>query len=128
MKMKKLRIPGLALGLIVACTVEAYSQEQTTTNFKKDQSSTNDIRVKQKTLMEKFEPDMVISVEDRTQMKQARLAEIERGKQIIDTLDVSERKKRKLLGDLYWSPYSSRLQKNITESKMVDTKFEEDDY
>lgn len=78
--------------------------------------------------MEKFEPEMVISIEGRTQMKEERLAEIERGKHIIDTLDVSQRKKRKLLGDLYWSPYSDRLEKNITDTKIVDTKFEEDDY
>lgn len=78
--------------------------------------------------MEKFEPEMVISVEGRTQMKEVRLAEIERGKNIIDTLNISERKKRKLLGDLYWSPYSDRLEKNIPDIKIVDTKFEEDDY
>ena len=125
--MKQLRTLGLALGSIVACSLVGYSQEQTTT-VPNNHKSQNEIRVKQKTLMEKFEPEMVISVDGRTQMKEKRLAEIERGKHIIDTLDVSQRKKRKLLGDLYWSPYSDRLEKNISDTKIVDTKFEEDNY
>ncbi|MCG2461300.1 hypothetical protein K8352_11120 [Flavobacteriaceae bacterium F89] len=118
---------GLALGLIAACTSASYAQEKTASNSVQVKPQ-NEIRVKQKTIMEKFEPEMVISVEGRTQMKEDRLAEIERGKQIIDTMDISERKKRKLLGDLYWSPYSDRLEKNMLDTKIVDTKFEEDDY
>ena len=125
--MKNIKTFGLALGLIVAYTSVSFAQEQIATNSTTVQTH-NEIRVQQMTKMEKFEPEMVISVEDRKQMKEDRLAEIERGKQIIDTLDISERKKRKLLGDLYWSPYSSRLEKNITDTKIVDTKFEEDDY
>ena len=125
--MKQMKTLGLALGLIAACTGVSYAQEQTASNSVQVKPQ-NEIRVKQKTIMEKFEPEMVISVEGRTQMKEDRLAELERGKQIIDTMDISERKKRKLLGDLYWSPYSDRLEKNMLDTKIVDTKFEEDDY
>jgi hypothetical protein len=125
--MKQIKTLGLALGLAVTFTSVTYSQEPNTTNSLQVKPQ-NEIRVKQKTKMEKFEPEMVISVEERTQMKEDRLAEIERGKRIIDTMNISERKKRKLLGDLYWSPYSDRLEKNISNTKIVDTKFEEDDY
>lgn len=125
--MKQIKTLGLTLGLAVTFTSVTYSQEPNTTNSLQVKPQ-NEIRVKQKTKMEKFEPEMVISVEERTQMKEDRLAEIERGKRIIDTMNISERKKRKLLGDLYWSPYSDRLEKNISNTKIVDTKFEEDDY
>ncbi len=73
--------------------------------------------------MEQYDPDMVISVEERIRLKEERYYELLRRKSIIDTLDISKHKKRKLLRDLYRSPFSNRLSKAI-----VETNFEEDSH
>lgn len=81
---------------------------------KKDTDKT--IKVKKRTIMERYEPEMVISAEERLQKKLERLAEIKRKRAIIDTLSISNRKRRKLLLELYRSPFSTRLSKAIAEA------------
>lgn len=63
----------------------------------------------------KFEPDLVSSNEKRK-------AEIAHARSIIDTLDVSERKRLKLLRDLYKNGVSRRLKKAL----LVENTFEEE--
>jgi len=83
----------------------------------------NEIKVQKHTVMERFEPEMVISVEDRIQLKQDRIVELRRTKELLDTLSISKRQRRKLLRDLRRSPvFSERLNKVIAENI-----FEEDD-
>ena len=53
--------------------------------------------------------------------KQERIADTEMKLRILDTLDISNRKKRKLLLDLKYSPFSDRLNK----ATVVDTEFED---
>ena len=65
--------------------------------------------------MFKFEPDF----EDQQSKKKAIIALT---RSIIDTLDISERKRLKLLRDLYKNGVSKRLEKAI----LVETTFEED--
>ncbi|MEO0526232.1 MAG: hypothetical protein AAFZ89_03335 [Bacteroidota bacterium] len=79
------------------------------------------IAVKQRTLMEQFEPDMVLSVDERVQLKRNRISAIQHGRSVLDTLDISDRKRRKLLKELYREPFSERLNKTL-----ADTKFEEE--
>lgn len=80
------------------------------------------IKVQKHTVMEKFEPELVIPVEDRIQLKEDRIVEIKRTKELLDTLSISKRKRRKLMRDLKRSPiFSERLNKVIAENK-----FEED--
>lgn len=65
-------------------------------------------------LMYKFEPNFLSAEEQRKRdIKFARL--------IIDTLTISERKRRRLLKDLYKNGISERLSKTL----LVDTKFED---
>ncbi len=71
--------------------------------------------------MERFEPDFVVTADERMEKKQQRVVDTELKLKIIDTLNVSDRKKRKLLLDLKYAPYSDRLQ-NAT---LVDTEFED---
>jgi hypothetical protein len=66
-------------------------------------------------LVLKFEPDFLASEE-------ASRAEMERIKQIIDTLDISENKRLKLIRDLYRNKESKRLSKIL----VADTEFEDD--
>lgn len=57
-------------------------------------------------VMFKFEPDFMSA-------NAKRKAEIARTRSIIDTLDISERKRLKLLRDLYKNGVSKRLQKAL---------------
>ncbi|NHF60004.1 hypothetical protein FK220_011670 [Flavobacteriaceae bacterium TP-CH-4] len=63
----------------------------------------------------RFEPDYLLSVE-------AKRERLRRTRKILDTMDISERKRRKLLKDLHKNGWTERLQKIL----VVDTKFEED--
>ncbi|MGB5370944.1 MAG: hypothetical protein WBN18_10980 [Flavobacteriaceae bacterium] len=62
----------------------------------------------------KFEPDYLLSVEDRKQ-------QILKYRAIIDTMTISGRKRRSLLKDLYKNGISERLSKML----LADTKFED---
>lgn len=65
-------------------------------------------------LMFKFEPDFLTSVEFRRE-------KIKKTRAIIDTLDISDRKRRRLLRDLYKNGISERLSKAM----MAETKFDD---
>ena len=67
-------------------------------------------------ILTKFEPDFQESNKER-------MAEIRRKRSILDTLDISERKRRRLLKDLYKNRISERLSKAL----LADTEFEDID-
>jgi hypothetical protein len=81
----------------------------------------NNVKVQRHTIMERFEPELVVTAEERMEKKQERIADTEMKLRILDTLDISNRKKRKLLLDLKYSPFSDRLNK----ATVVDTEFED---
>ena len=62
----------------------------------------------------KFEPDYLLSVEDRKQ-------QILKYRAIIDTMNISERKRRALLKDLYKNGHTARFSKAL----LADIKFED---
>ena len=67
--------------------------------------------------MFKFEPDFLAKTE-------AKKARIERARKILDTLDIPERRKRKLLlKDLYKNGITDRLSKSV----LADIQFEDVD-
>lgn len=86
--------------------------------------SQKEIKVKKRTIMHQFEPDLVMSAENRLAIKKKRKEETQRKLMMIDTMNISERKRRKLLKDLVQTPYSTRLAK---ATAIVDTKFEDDE-
>lgn len=86
--------------------------------------SQKELKVKRHTIMQQFEPDLVISAQERLTIKKKRKEETERKLAMIDIMDISERKRRKLLKDLIKTPYSTRLSK---ATAIVDTKFEDDE-
>lgn len=67
-------------------------------------------------LMYRFEPDFIASNEQKSM-------DIDRARKILDTLQISDRKRRRLLKDLYKNEFSERLQKAL----VADIKFEEVD-
>ncbi len=65
-------------------------------------------------VLSKFEPDFLESNEQR-------MAKIMYTRAILDTLDISDRKRRRLLRDLYKNGVSERLSKAL----LAETKFED---
>jgi len=117
---------GFALGVFFLGTVSSVAQETKATPKTEKKTATvkidkSNLKVKKHTVMSMFEPELVESADARMEKKQQRVAETEMKLSILDTLDISERKKRKLLRDLKYSPYSERLNK----ATVVETKFPE---
>lgn len=73
------------------------------------------LEVKERTVMERFEPGLILPVEKRLELKKERIATIQERRQVIDTLDISERKRKKLLKELYHSPFHERYQKVLAD-------------
>ena len=115
--MKKLTPIVLMLSFFLTATSVGFGQHTLTQAEKKQ------LKVQRHKVMERFEPEMVISAEDRLQLKEDRIIHLIATKELLDTLNISKRKRRRLMRDLKRSPiFSERLNKVIAE-----TKFEEDD-
>lgn len=103
----------LAVFLFAMITL-GYGQEETRINTKEE------IVVKKRTVLERFDSDLVITPEERMKLKLERIATIEKRLEIIDTLNISDRQRRRLLKELYRSPFSDEWNKVI-----ADLEFEE---
>ena len=69
--------------------------------------------IKKRTLLNQFESDYVLSVSERIALKQSRIAHQYHTKEILDSLDLSDRKRKKLLKELKQNPFSDRIQQFI---------------
>ncbi|MGC1514965.1 MAG: hypothetical protein WA810_05265 [Maribacter sp.] len=81
-----------------------------------------ELKVQERTLMEKFEADYVLPVLERQALKENRITHQRNTKKILDTLDISDRKRRLLMKELRRDPFSLK----IKESIMAETQFEDD--
>lgn len=72
------------------------------------------------TVLEKYEPTMIVSAKDRIRLKKDRIRETKRKRRILDSLDISDRKRKKLLKDLYRNPFSERLAKTLADVEFQD--------
>ena len=81
-----------------------------------------EIKVQKRTLVGLFEPDYVIPVEERIALKESRIAHQRTTKRILDTLDISDAKRRKLMRELRRSPFSERIAKTI----LAETEFQDE--
>ena len=101
---------SIFLILIVGCwQIEA---QQRSSNAK-----TKEVRVKKYTVLSQYEPELVVPAEERLQLKYDRLNTIRERRAIIDTLTLSDRKRRKLLKELYRSPFSYHWDKLIADNE-----------
>lgn len=75
------------------------------------------LKVEKRTVLEEYEPDMILSAKDRMDLKKKRMVEAKRRQGILDTLDIPDRKRKKLLKDLYKNPFSERLLKTLADAK-----------
>ncbi|WP_297702422.1 hypothetical protein [uncultured Eudoraea sp.] len=109
-----LRKFGLLVFLFILHTI-GYGQKE---NKNMDK---NELTVEKRTVLERFDSDLVISPEERMKLKIERIATIQKRQEIIDTLNISERQRRRLLKELYRSPFSDEWNKVI-----VELEFEEE--
>ncbi len=109
--MRKLFFKGMCL--VLACTAGTAALQAQESYKKKHE-------VTKYTVMERFEPEMILSPQERIQLKENRVAEIEQTRTIVDTLDISERKRERLLQDIIDQPYSSRLSKTMAKLEFED--------
>lgn len=114
LRIPKLQIIGLAISLLAATHVSAQDTAPNTTK--------KEVEVQRYTVMEQFATENMFTVEERKQKRLAHLAEIEKLKRALDTMDISRRKKRKILADLINKPYSDRV-----NQAMAEISFEEGD-
>lgn len=80
-----------------------------------------DFEVQKYTVMERFEPGYIISAKKRAEMKNKRIADAKHTLSVLDTIKISNRKRKLILRDLKYNPFSDRLNQFI-----VDTKFEDE--
>ena len=81
----------------------------------------NTTLIQKHTIMERFEPGYVVSAQERADMKRKRIANEGYTLSVLDTMKISNRKRKQLLRDLKFSPFSDRLSKFI-----VDTRFDDE--
>ena len=79
-----------------------------------------DFEIRKHTIMERFEPELVISPKKRAEMKEKRIEDAAYTLKVLDTMKISNRKRNQLLRDLKYNPFSHRLNKFIVESKFDD--------
>ncbi len=111
--MKKFIFKTMCLVLMgISCAAIAQAE---TRNSEKPEAE-----VTKYTVMERFEPQLVLSAEERLQLKDEYVVEIKRRREILDTLDISERRREKLIRDLLKHPYSPRLSRTLAKIEFED--------
>lgn len=117
LKMKNFKLCAMSLCMGLLCMLPIVAQDSIIPKAIK-----KNIKVQKYTILEQFEEELVVPVEERIQLKEDRIVKYIRTKELLDTVDISKSKRRKLMRDLRRSPiYSERLNRVI-----ADTKFEDD--
>ncbi|MDB4292868.1 hypothetical protein N9954_05620 [Maribacter sp.] len=114
MRTSKIKVLGLAIVLLAAVQVSA--QDSPVKSDKKER----EVDVQRHTVMEQFASEDMFTLEVRKNKRLAHLAEIEKLKKALDTMDISPRKKRKILSDLINKPYSDRVNQALAEINFED--------
>ena len=99
-KMKKLTIfcGFLLCGILSMQTAQAQDSLQ------------SDARVKQRMLLNQFESDYVLTASERVALRQSRIAYQLRMKEILDTINISDSRRKRLIQELKKNPFSERVQ------------------
>jgi hypothetical protein len=78
------------------------------------QAGHEETRIRVHTVMEHYAPEYVLAPEERRRLKNERHKDIAARRAVIDTLDISRRKKRRLLRELYNTPFSDEYQEVLS--------------
>ncbi|MGI9552773.1 MAG: hypothetical protein ACR2MT_16330, partial [Aurantibacter sp.] len=71
--------------------------------------------VQKYTVMEKFEPNLVIPADERKRRKDERKQLIAHRRSILDTLSISDRRRQRLLRELSKNPFSDRINRTFAD-------------
>ncbi len=88
-------------------------------------ASDKKVKVRKHTVLAQYEPELVTPADERIRLKSERLATIKERREIIDTLDISDRKRKQLLKELYRSPFTYKWDKVIAEIQADDEEEDE---
>jgi hypothetical protein len=113
--MKKLTLLGGVFIYLLLGVNATFAQDADTINAK----------IKKRTLLKQFEADYVLSVSERIALKQSRIAFQYRTKEILDTLDISDKKRKRLIEELKRNPFSEKIQNVIASKTKSEDNFED---
>lgn len=94
------------------------------TTFGQDADSIN-AKINKRTLLNQFESDYVLSVSERIALKQSRIAFQYRTREILDSLDISDKKRKRLIEELKRNPFSEKIQNVIASETKSDNNLED---
>lgn len=110
--MTKLTSLNLLLFLFASICVNAQGDYQDTEK--------KEIKVQKYTVMETFEPEYVIPVDERKRLKVERREIIAHRRSILDTLNISDRRKSRLLRELNKNPFSDKVNRKFAQIEFED--------
>ncbi|TDT45367.1 hypothetical protein CLV90_2454 [Maribacter spongiicola] len=84
----------------------------------------SDARVKQRMLLNQFESDYVLTASERVALKQSRIAYQYRMKEILDSMDISDGRRKRLIQELQRNPFSEKVQSVIANHSKSDEMIE----
>ncbi|MGB5500745.1 MAG: hypothetical protein WBM77_17570 [Maribacter sp.] len=116
--MKKINYLVIASLLYFLGSVQLIAQDP------EPREKNQNVKVKRYTVMEQYEPELVLSVNERVRLKKKRIATIKRRRGILDTLDISERRRERLLKELLDNPFSDRLNRAVADIEFVADEVE----
>jgi len=106
---------GIFFSAIFLLSALQLSAQDETSNSKK-----NEVKVQKYTVMEKFETDYMLPVDERKRLKMERREVVEHRLSILDTLNISDRRKSRLLRELSKNPFSDKVNRKFAEIEFVD--------
>ena len=88
-------------------------------------SDTVSAQVTKRPLLNQFESDYVLTASERIALKQSRIAYQYRVKEILDSVEISDRKRKRLLLELKRNPFSEKIKEVVAEYTQVEEEIEQ---
>jgi len=102
----------IVLFLISGAQVSAQSEQSTA-----EESNSG---VQKHTMMEKFAPELVIPADERKRLKKEWIQMVVQRKNVLDTMNISNRRRSRLLRELNENPFSDRINRTFADIKFED--------
>ncbi len=83
-------------------------------------SDTVSAKVNKRPLLNQFESDYVLTASERIALKQSRIAYQYRVKEILDSVEISDRKRKRLLLELKRNPFSEKIKEAVAEYTLIE--------
>lgn len=102
------------LGLSCMAVPQLYAQDSVAL------PSAQELKIRERTFLAQFESNLVETADKRFQRKLDRRDLILKRHAIIDSLDISEYRKKRLLKELYHSPHSFRWERLVAKLEIEE--------